>query len=216
MEFFNNLNFNILNNYYNDIYNEILNSCNENDNILFINNNYFNPLINFSHIIKKLKLNIYIIYNNKDNINLIEKEIKDDECYDNIHINFTNIDDMYKINNKINFKKIIILHINSLDYLNNNLNLVKNFYNNNNFEVIFFISLSNNNEKYTDNKNSIRNYIKYNFNYNLGYEFNFDIFLNNINNNKTFKIKKLGIFKETNYAFYGKSDIYKIILNKMI
>ena len=89
-------------------------------------------------------MNIYIIYNDKNLIEKIENEIKDDECFENIHINFIDLDNMSIINNKINFNRIILLHINSINYLNNTLNLLKNFYNNN-FELYFFVSLSLNN-----------------------------------------------------------------------
>ena len=215
MNILNHFNFNFLDNYYINIYNEVLESCDNNYNILFINHNYFNPLNHFSHIIKKYNLNIYIIYNDKNLIEKIENEIKDDECFENIHINFIDLDNMSIINNKINFNRIILLHINSINYLNNTLNLLKNFYNNN-FELYFFVSLSSNNNNYSENKNTIRSLIKNNFNFNLGKEFDFDIFLNNINSNKFFNIKKITIFKESNYAIYGKSNIYKIILNKKI
>lgn len=209
-----NFNFNLMDNYYINIYNDILNNCDMDYNILFINHNYFNPLNHFSHIIKRYNLNIYIIYNDKESIERINEEIKEEECSENIHYNFTNLDDMSIINNKINFNRIIVLHLNSLNYLNNNLDLISRFYNNN-FELNFFVSLSSNEDKYSDNKNTIRSLVKNNLNYNLGRDFDFDIFLKNLNSNKFFKVKKIKIFKESNYVVYGKSNIYKIILNKL-
>lgn len=214
MNIFNKFSFNFLDNYYIDIYNDVLDSCNNNYNILFINHNYFNPLNHFSHIIKKYNINIYLIFNNESLIEKIGDEIENEECSENIHFNFVNIDGMSVINNKINFHKIILLHINSINYLNNTLDLIKNFYNNN-FELYFYVSLSNKENNYSENKNTIRSFISNNFEYNLGIEFNFDTFLNELNTNKLYKIKKIKIFKETTYVFYGKSNIYKIILNKL-
>lgn len=214
MNILSNLGFSFLDNYYVNIYNEVLVDCDYDYNILFINHNYFNPLNHFSHIIKKYNLKIYIIYNNKNLIEKLENEIKDEECSDNIHLNFVNLNNMTSINNKIKFNKIILLHINSLNYLNNTLDLIRRFYNNN-FELHFYVSLSSFDKSYSENKNTIRNYIKNNFKYNLGIEFDFNEFLNNEYLKKFFKIKKIKIFKERNYALYGKSNIYKIILNRL-
>ena len=214
MNIFNKFSFNFLDNYYIDIYNDVLNTCNNNYNILFINHNYFNPLNHFSHIIKKYNINIYLIFNKESIIEKISNEIENEECSENIHFNFVDIDGMSVVSNKISFHKIILLHINSINYLNNTLDLIKNFYSNN-FELYFYVSLSNKENNYSENKNTIRSFISNNFEYNLGVEFDFDTFLNALNNNKLYKIKKIKLFKETTYIVYGKSNIYKIILNKL-
>ena len=50
------------NEYYKNIYMEIFDNCNKNDTILIINQNYYNPLKDYSHYIKKYNLKIYIFF----------------------------------------------------------------------------------------------------------------------------------------------------------
>ena len=83
---------------------------------------------------------------------------------------------------------------------------------NNFFNVILFISLTSQLNE-IDFKNKIRKMFL-NYDLNLGNELNLDIFLENIKNNKNYKIKSLKIFKQNKYFIYGKSTSYKIILNK--
>ena len=54
----------MLNNYYKNLYNSLLN--NENENILIINQNFYNPLISFSSYLKKYNTNLHILFSDEN------------------------------------------------------------------------------------------------------------------------------------------------------
>ena len=103
---------------------------NENDNILIVtyNKNYFNPLDEYSHIIKKKNLKIYLLIDNSFIINKLKESIKGEECEKNIYL-YQNIESSFsqlQITPNIIYNLIYIYHIDSLDYLSNLFNIFKN------------------------------------------------------------------------------------------
>lgn len=198
-----------MNNIFEIIFKNILyNISKDNSNIIFIINNEFNPLEEFSHIIKKKNINIFLII---DNINISSKileNIKGEECEKNIHI-YNNIDDIYDISNKnIIFDIINIFNLLSNNYLNNILNQIKKI---SNIDTLIYLYCSLTNKKNIYYKNLIREQIIYYLN-NIGYVLYYDDILNIIKNS-SFNIKSLNIYKKNNYIFYGDNSMYEIILS---
>ena len=75
---------NMLNNYYKNLYNSFLLN-NENENILIINQNFYNPLTSFSNYLKKYNTNLYILFNDENSCIELHNEIHLDECNHLIH-----------------------------------------------------------------------------------------------------------------------------------
>jgi hypothetical protein len=205
---------------------------NYNDNILIIisNNKYFNPLEEFSHIIKKKNLKIYLLDNNNYHNIKIKNDIRGEECEKNIKI----IESISSIDNKNNyiftesleklFKRefdeynnfiyniIYIYDFDSLKYIENLLNILK--INISSLSLIYIYQyLSNESFKNIDKKNNIINNINYFFDYKINKLYSLTDFINIINENDMIKIKTLNIFKKNNYIVYGNNTLYEIILD---
>jgi hypothetical protein len=162
---------------------------NYNLQVLFIVNDELDIINEFSHIIKKKNINIFI--------NKLEKNIKGEECENNINI-FKNISELQNII----FNYVIIHDISSYTFLDDIKNII-----NNNTLIYIYTSLSNENLSKINFKNYIRKYIKKNYN---------PIFsLQNIIKyieNKNYEIISLKIHKSNNYIIYGNNNIYEIII----
>lgn len=162
---------------------------NYNLQVLFIINDELDIINEFSHIIKKKNINIFI--------NKLENNIKGEECENNINI-FKNIRDLQNII----FNYVIIHDISSYTFLDDIKNII-----NNDTLIYIYTSLSNEHLSKINFKNYIRKYIKKNYN---------PIFpLQNIIKNiqdKNYEIISLKIHKSNNYIIYGNNNIYEIII----
>jgi len=99
-----------MNNDYNLIIDRLFNEVSDNYNILLLIQNEIDILDNFSHIIKKKNINIYIIITDKYIHNKLLENIKGEECESNINI----INDLSEIKDII-FDIINIFHLLSID-----------------------------------------------------------------------------------------------------
>lgn len=205
MNFIKNLHNNISDSYYKNIYNFFLNNDKNNENnenILIINHNYFNPLLYYSHFLKKYNINLYIIFNNEKSRIKLENDINNEECKNLIHYNLNNFEDIVTDYINLKFNKIILLHIKSINFLNNNLVLSEYFKS----ELFIFISLTNKNK--VSYKNTLRNIYK-NITYNeYGNVFDYDEIFNLLNSNTKFEILKINMISDNHYITYGSHKLY--------
>ena len=184
-----------------DIFNLLLN---HNDNILLIYNDNFNPLDNFSHIVKKKNILIDILIENNDILVNINNDIKGEECETNIKL-YSNIDEI--CNKK--YTMIVIFYLNNEEYLENILNTI-----NNESVVYIYCCLCGLNKKKIFYKNYIRNKIMEYTKNTMSYVLPLLNFLEIIENNLFFKIKMMKIYKKNNYIIYGNNTVYETILIK--
>tara|TARA_B110000037_G_C17005344_1_gene459016 strand:+ start:128 stop:763 length:636 start_codon:yes stop_codon:yes gene_type:complete len=198
------------NEYYKDIYMGILNNCKEKENILVINQNYFNPLKYFSHFFKKFSLQFYIFFKNTCDKEKYCNEAKGEELVEKIFCDFSNLQELNKLTNFIKFSKIILFHIKSEEYLNILLELIYPLISENG-SIYIYISLGNKKSKM---QSKIRSFINNNSFYNISNVLNNDTFFNNLHDNKYFSIDAIKIFKDNYYAIYGENTVYEIILVK--
>jgi len=200
------------NEYYKNIYMEIFEKCNNNDSILIINQNYYNPLKNFSHFIKKFNVKIFIFFRTSI---IKQKFIKDtvgEELIEHIYCDFNNIEGLNKLHNFIKFSKVILFHIKKESYSDKLLELIYPI--TNEFSKIYiYVSLSN---KKSRIQNTLRKLINDNTSYEVGNILNNDNFFNTLNSNKSYSIDTIKIYKDNHYAVYGENTIYEILLIKNI
>lgn len=193
--------------FYESVYFNIINNkLDENNKILLIIDNYFNPFDFFNYIIKKYNIIIYIIIENINIYNNLIDNIKGEECEKNVIINLK----LDQINN-IFFDKIIIGHIHSIDYLNELLKLISKISHNNSL-IYIYSSLSNENNLKINYKNYLRNQIMSYLPYKMGLLISFSDFLKEIENNKGYLIDSIKIYKKNNYFIYGDNIVYETIL----
>jgi len=192
-----------MNNDYNLIIDRLFNEVSDNYNILLLIQNEIDILDNFSHIIKKKNINIYIIITDKYIHNKLLENIKGEECESNINI----INDLSEIKDII-FDIINIFHLLSIDYLDNIMNNIKIMINTNTL-IYIYCSLSNENIKKINFKNYLRNKIK-NYTKNIfGILLPLTNVIENIEQNN-FTINSLKIYKSNNYIIYGDNNVYEI------
>ena len=187
-----------LHNYYKLIYNNIFNNIKEeNESILIINQKKFNILNFFSHVIKKkcIKLSFY----NSDKS--FESEIKGEECFNNIVC----LNEENELDYENRYDKIIIFHLNSLDFLRGIIDKLSLLFKHDG-QIFIYSSLSNEKRAVQEYKNKIRGVLK------LDYLLNFTDVIEIIENNKSLKVEKISIFKKNNYIIYGDNTVYEIIL----
>ena len=198
------------NEYYKNIYMEIFDNCDKNDTILIINQNYYNPLKDFSHFIKKYNLKIFIFFRTSLIKNKFIENTKGEELIEHIYSDFHNIEELSKLHNFIKFSKVILFHIKKESYSDKLLELVYPMINDCS-KIYIYVSLSNTKSKMQD---KLRNLINNNTSYEVGNVLNNDNFFNTINNNKSYLINTIKIYKDNYYAIYGENTIYEIILIK--
>ncbi len=191
--------------YYYNIIEKRLKDIKPNDKLLIIINNYFNPLDDFSHIIKKYNLHITIVVENEETYNTLINATKGEECEKNLLI---------KMNIKetiIKYDKIIIFHLYSIDYLKN---LLESFIPiiNENSEIFIYCSLSNLNDNDINYKNMIRENINIFTDYKIGKLLSFSQVLSEIDNQHTLKIQSISVYKKNNYIIYGDNIVYQLLL----
>ena len=196
---------------------ELKNNLNisNNTNILFINHGYFNPLLKYSHFIKKFNIHLYIHDISNKNIQKILNDIKNEDCEDNIHIleyydpNLINNDPSFYL-----FFDFIIIHHSSFfnDFLNifieNTNNIIKN-----NGILIYLHSICNNNN-IQNKKNKIRNFIKNITKIPLGNTINLIDLLELNNHLITYKQIDYKLYHHSNYIIYGDHNFYIFFLQK--
>jgi hypothetical protein len=201
--------------YYNLIINNIINNLNDNSNLLLIVKNEFNLLQNIEFIIKKKNIKITIV-----NDTIINKEFKNNminsiQLFDKeSHVNIYNeIDELIYSDNAILFNVIIIFHINSIDHLKDNLNLLESIIDKDS-KLYIYTSLSNESLNRIKYKNIIRNSIIKYTHHKMGNVLQYESLLTFIDEYKIYTINSLKIYKKTNYILYGDNIVYEIILVK--
>ena len=194
---------NMLNNYYKNLYNSFLLN-NENENILIINQNFYNPLISFSSYLKKYNTNLHILFSDENSYIKLNNEIHLDECNNLIH-NIKNIDNIEKYSNT-KFNKIVILHIDNIDNLKNIINKIQSLKSN----LYIYISLSSSNKVYY--KNQIRNLLSNTHNSNFGNVFDYNEIFNLVNNINNYEISNIQLLKINHFITYGSHKSYLIVL----
>lgn len=198
------------NEYYKQIYMEIFEKCENNDTILILNQNYYNPLIHFSHFIKKYNVKIFIFFRNVIIKKKFIEETKGEELIDHIYCDFNNIEELQNLHTSTKFSKVILFHIKKESYSDKILELIYHIINE--FSKIYiYVSLSN---KKSRVQNTIRKFINNNTSYEIGNILNNDSFFNILNSNKSYSIDTIKIYKDNHYAVYGENTIYEIILIK--
>lgn len=202
-------NINFYKDYYTIICENIFINLNENDHILLVYYNDFNPLDKFSYLIKKKNIKLGILINDDNIFNKITENIIGEEFYSNITMynKLENIDIT-----KNNYNNILIFHLESLEYLKNVLEIFKTI--NNNTRIYIYCSLSSENDKKIYYKNYMRDKIMQYSNNKMGYVIPLLNFLQIIDDNNNLKIYKMSIYKKNNYFLYGDNSVYEIILSK--
>jgi len=200
-----NMHNNIMDKYYKNIYTSFLLN-NFNDNILIINQNYFNPLTYYSHHLKKYKINLYILFNCNENIQKLEKEINNEECKELIHYKLISLDQIVTEYVNIRFDKIILVHIKTIDYLEKIIDMA-NFFKVN---LYIYISLSTKNKTYY--KNTLRNLVKNISNEEIGNVFDYDIVFNLLNSNSNFTIDSINMIGNNHFITYGSHKSYLFVM----
>lgn len=219
--------------YYNLIINNIVNDLNENSNLLLIVKNEFILLQNIEFIIKKKNIKITIVNDTISNKEFKNNMLNNIQLFDKeSHINIYNgIDELIYLNKKdyddniiynsndstlrecILFNNIIIFHINSIDHLKDNLNLLESFTDKDS-KLYIYTSLSNESLNKIKYKNIIRNSIIKYTHHKMGNVLQYELLLTFIDEYKIYKINSLKIYKKTNYILYGDNIVYEIILVK--
>lgn len=205
MDFIYNLQQNMLNDYYFELYNSFLENK-ENENILILNQNYYNPLKNFSNYLKKYNTNLFLIFENEESISKLNNENKFEECTNFIHFNCCKINLLIQEYTFNNIHKIVIQHIKSLDYLKKIIDISLTL----KTDLCIYISLSTYNKTYF--KNKIRDLIKYSSNLNFGNVFDYDEILNLLNLYESFNIINIKLLKSKHVITYGSHKLYLIYL----
>ena len=103
------------------------------------------------------------------------------------------------------YDKIIIFHLNSLDFLRGIIDKLSLLFKHDG-QIFIYSSLSNEKRAVQEYKNKIRGVLK------LDYLLNFTDVIEIIENNKSLKVEKISIFKKNNYIIYGDNTVYEIIL----
>lgn len=182
----------------------------ENENILIINQNFFNPLTYFSHYIKKFNVNIYILFCNIKSIDKLNQEIKSEECNYLIHHKNYSIDQILNDYKNLKFSKIIAFHIKDYEYLKIIIILGEVFQN----SIYLYLSLSNKKKVYF--KNKLRSLVKID-EQEFGNVFDYDEMFDFLNNLENYKIEKINLIDNHHYVTYGTQKTYLFILkNKHI
>jgi len=194
-------------NYYN-LFDNILNNLAKNEYKLFFLIDYeYNILNDFSHIIKKKNLDIHILIDNILIYNKMLKNIKGEDCENNIKL-YKNIEDIFNIN----FNLINLYNIKSLIFFESILNYIPNILDKDTV-IYLYCALSNENERKIIYKNYIRTKIINLLNKNIGYILPLSGVLKIIENNN-YSIKKVKIYQKNNYIIYGDNTLYEIIFRK--
>jgi hypothetical protein len=183
--------------FYYTVLENIFNNVNIDSNILIITKNKLDLSNDFDYIIKKKNIKIDILINNNNNDDVMNENIS---IYNEIN-NLTNI-----------YTTIIIFYLETNDDLSNMLNNLHKFISKETF-IYIYCCISNMNENKIYYKNIFRNLFIEKTNYNIGSIINFKDFIYIVKKNN-YTIQLMNIYIKNIYIFYGKNNIYKIILKK--
>ena len=204
MNYIKNFQNNIMDKYYKNVYSSFLLN-DENENVLIINQNYFNPLLYYSHYLKKYNVNLYILFSNNDYIDKLNNETNYEECSNLLHYNLVSLDQILIEYQNIKFNKIVLLHVKSLEFLEKILDIADFF----KVDMYIYISLSIKNKLKL--KNSIRSIIKNISKEEFGYVFDYDDIINLLNTYKNFTISNINMVHNNHYITYGSHKSYLFI-----
>lgn len=179
---------------------------NGHENILIINQNYFNPLLYYSHYIKKYDVNLYILFNNHESINKLHEEIDHEECKNLIHYNLLNLEQVITEYQNIQFDKLILVHIHSIEYLKQIMDIARFF----KINIYIYISLTTKNK--VTLKNTLRSLFKKVSDDDLGCVFDYDEIFNLLNSHDYFTIESINMINNNHYITYGSHKSYLFIL----
>lgn len=206
MDLVNKYSYKYFNSYYQEIFTYFLNEV-DNENILIININQFNPLLYFSHYFKRFNIHLYMVFHHHEASLNINKQIKNEECKKYIHSSIYSLTEIIEYYINIKFSKIILFHIRSIEYLKKELDLCSFF----KCKVYIFISLSKKfNIQY---KNLYRKLLKNIDSNDPGYVFDYNQIFELLNSYQDYKIESINLIKNNHYAIYGNNQNYQIILN---
>ena len=178
---------------------------NGHENILIINQNYFNPLLYYSHYIKKYDINLYILFNNHESINKLHEEIDHEECKSLIHYNLLNLEQVITEYQNIRFDKLILVHIHSIEYLKQIMDIARFF----KINIYIYISLTTKNK--VTLKNTLRSLFKKMSDDDLGCVFDYDEIFNLLNSHDYFTIESINMINNEflNFIKYARIGINK-------
>lgn len=196
---------NIMDKYYKNIYNTFLLN-NNNDNILIINQNYFNPLTYYSHHLKKYNINLYILFNSINNIEKLRDEINHEECNNLIHYELVSLEQIITEYQNIKFNKIILLHVQTISYLDKILKIAQFF----KVNLYIYISLSTKKKAYY--KNTFRKLIKNISSSEIGNVFDYDNVFELLNSNQHFTIDCINMIDNNHFITYGSHKTYLFVM----
>ena len=194
------------NTYYQEIFTNFLNEV-DNENILIININQFNPLLFFSHYFKRFNIHLYLVFHHHQASLNINEEIKNEECKKYIHNDIYSLNEIVEQYRNMKFNKIILFHIRSIEYLKKELDICMIF----KCKVYIYISLSKKfNILY---KNLYRGLLKKIDSNEPGYVFDYNKIFVLLNTYQDYEIESINLIKNKHYAVYGNNQNYQIILN---
>ena len=196
--------------YYLNILSDIFSGIDCKKNILIFNAKIFIPLIKYSYNIKKFGIHIHLIIDDKDLAKEYRDSISGEEMDNNILIeNIFN-------ESKIKYDIIIDFHLYCVDKFESELELFhKNM--NNCAKIYAFSSLVEKTKKREWRavfRDDIKKIIGLDYGNVLLYEDMSELIETN-QNRKKYKCESFDIYKDSEYLFYGKNTVYKIILEKL-
>lgn len=195
-------------NIMNTIFNELHTNNRSNANLLFIIENEFHILEQFSHIIKKNNIKINIVINDLIICEKMINNIKGEECENYVNI-YSKIEDT--IDQKIDIA--VIFHLESIEKIESILYFFNHILINNSLIYIYSSLCKQKNKIYY--KNMIREKIILYSKNNMGYVLHYDTIINKINQEEMYDICNIKIYKKNNYIVYGDNIVYEIILKRL-
>jgi hypothetical protein len=196
--------------YYLNILNDIFSGIDCKKNILIFNAKILIPFIKYSYNIKKFGINIHLIIDDKD----LAKEYRDSISGEEIDSNIV-IDNIFS-ETKIKYDIIIDFHLYCIDKFEVELD---SFYKNMNHSAKFYAFCSliekvKRSEWRTVFRDDIKKIIGMDYGNVLLYEDMNELIETN-QNRKKYKCESFDIYKDSEYIFYGKNTVYKIVLEKI-
>lgn len=188
--------------------------------IFILNTCSFQPLLQFSHFIKKLNLDIYLFDENKNNIEILQNEIKGEELEENIHFfsgnPFTLFYDFQSSERNltnISFDFIIIHHTSIYDFKLNELLKELHKLLSPSGKLYFFYSICNSS---SSTKNYLRNKIQKYTQLPIGNVKSIIDILESLES-ISYLYKKIHVnpFLTKKYPIFGEHTIYLFILQKL-
>jgi hypothetical protein len=196
--------------YYLNILNDIFNGIDCKKNILIFNTKILIPFIKYSYNIKKFGIHIHLIIDDKD----LAKEYRDNIAGEEIDNNIL-IENIFN-ESKNKYDIIIDFHLYCIDKFENEL---ESFHKNMNNCAKFYafsslVEKTKKSEWRTVFRDDIKKIIGLDYGNVLLYEDMSELIETNLNR-KRYKCESFSIYKDSEYIFYGKNTVYKIVLEKI-